>query len=379
MTEGARKLLILHDSPDFGGHERMLMELLPGLFEPDAPFDDMAISLPASNTRLQASLARSFPSLRQIPTPFTKRRGEPYFRHMRFDYRRAVRQLIAIEHPDTVLLVQGRIENLAVPLSVIDSRTRVVSYLPMAHRMSEMGRNGALGDRVRRPLYQRPDQFIVPSETVAEQLARAGSRSPVAVAHNVVSPPPRISQSEARNRVALPGGRKTALFIGRLCGASKGIDLLMDAVRRADAGQLHEWIFVFVGKGPERDAIKAFAEQAKVDLRLIPWTDKPEIYMAAADIVLLPSRWEGVPLVMLEAMQYGIPILASGIDVYRQYLPHANICDYSTVDLAKTMQSLTRPDAIERFAKHAQAQLAPMTIDASRRVFTNALAGREAA
>jgi glycosyltransferase involved in cell wall biosynthesis len=373
-----RKLLILHDSPDFGGHERMLMALMPGLFGPDAPFYDMAISLPASNIRLQAQLSQAFPTLRQIPTPFTKKRGEPYFRHVRFDYRRAVRQLMATEVPDTVLLVQGRIENLAVPLSVIDSKTRVVSYLPMAHRMAEMGRNSALGDQVRKPLYRRPDQFIVPSETVAEQLAKAGSRSPVAVAHNVVSLPPRIAQHMARARVAIPGNRKIALFIGRLDRASKGIDLLLDALRRASVTQLRKWSFVFVGDGPEREAINAFAREGNADLRLVPWTDKPEIYMAAADIVLLPSRWEGVPLVMLEAMQYELPILASGIDVYRQYLPSANVCDYRTVDVVEAMQSLTSPNAIERFAAHARARLAPMTIDASRRTFTDALTGRGA-
>jgi glycosyltransferase involved in cell wall biosynthesis len=373
------KLLILHDSPDFGGHERMLIALMPSLFDANAPFDDVAIALPAANTRLQASLAHAFPALRQIETRFTKRRGEPYLRHLRFGYRRAVRRLISKENPDTVLLVQGRIENLAVPLSVIDPKMRIVSYLPMAHRMSEMGRSGTLGDRVRWPLYKRPDQFIVPSETVAEQLLRAGSTAPVAVAHNVVSPPPRIAQHTARAQVNLPSEKKIALFIGRLDTASKGIDALLEAIRRAGAERLREWSFIFVGDGPERGAIESFAKEVAIDLRLIAWTDQPEIYMAAADIVLLPSRWEGVPLVMLEAMQYEIPILASDIDVYLQYLPTANVYNYLRIDLAAVMQSLIRPDAVERFAAHARAKLAPMTIQASRQTFANALTGRIAA
>jgi glycosyltransferase involved in cell wall biosynthesis len=374
-----RKLLILHDSADFGGHEHMLIALMPGLFYANAPFDEVAIALPAANTRLQASLSRAFPALRQIPTPFTKRRGEPYLHHLRFGYRRAVRQLLTAERPDTVLLVQGRIENLAVPSSVIDPAMRIVSYLPMAHRMSEMGRSGTFGDRVRRPLYQRPDQFIVPSETVAKQLERAGSKSPVAVAHNVVSPPPRLPKCTARARVKLPADRKIALFVGRLDMASKGIDMLLGAMHRAGVARLREWTFVFVGDGSERDAIEAYAQGADIDLRLVAWTDHPEIYMAAADIVLLPSRWEGVPLVMLEAMQYEIPILASDIDVYQQYLPPANVCNYLRVDLAATMRSLIRPDAVERFAAHARAKLAPMTIEASRQTFTNALTGQFAA
>lgn len=374
-----RKLLILHDSADFGGHERMLIALMPALFGKNAAFDDIAISLPATNTRLQASLSIAFPALRQITSPFTKKRAEPYLRHLRFSYKRAVRQLILAERPDTVLLVQGRVENLAVPLSVIPAATRVVSYVPMAHRMSEMGRNGLLGDRVRKPLYRRPDQFIVPSETVAKQVARAGGTSPVAVAHNVVSPPPQLPQRVARELLALPLDRRIALFLGRLDVASKGIDALLEAMHRTGPARLRDWSFVFVGDGPGRGAIEAFAGRHDIDLRLIAWTDRPEKYMAAADIMLLPSRWEGVPLVMLEAMQYGLPILASDIDVYRQFLPAANVCDYHTVDLAHAMGSVTRPEAVESFAAAAATKLAPMTIDASCRAFAEALTGRVAA
>ncbi len=372
---GPRKLLIMHDSASFGGHERMMIALLPGLFEAAAPFDDIAIALPVTNARLQDSLSQAFPTLRQIKTAFTKKRGEPYLRNFRFGYRQSVRRLIAAEKPDTVLLIQGRIENLAVPLSVIDAGVRIVSYLPMAHGMRAMGRSGTVGDRIRRPLYRRPDQFIVPSETVAHQLASAGSLAPVAVAHNVVSLPSRMAKATARALLDLPIDKHIALFIGRLDIRSKGIDMLLGAIHHAPAEALSNWTILFVGDGPEHEAIGEFAKGVAVDIRQVTWTDSPEMYLAASDIVLLPSRWEGVPLVMLEAMQYEVPILASDIDVYRQYLPAANICDFSRVDLPAMMERLTYPSAVDEFTAHCRAKLAPMTIEASQQIFTAAVAG----
>lgn len=356
------KLLILHDSPEFGGHERMLLALLPAVLD-DAAIEVVA-ALPAANERLRAALAAASPRIRLIRWPFVKRRGEPYLHRFRWRYRAAVRRLVDAERPDTVLLVQGRIENLVVPMRALPRSQRIVSYVPMAHLQTEMGRRG-LGDRVRRALYRRPNRFIVPGEAVAAQLVAAGAVAPVTVAPNVVASPQRIDTASARAATGLADAGRVALFLGRLDTEQKGIDLLLAAIARAGRS-LDGWTFVFVGDGPARDAITA------AGLRVVPWTDAPATYLCAADVLLLPSRWEGVPLVMLEAMGLGLPIVASDIDVYRQYLPAANIVDFTTVDLAAVLER-TANDA-DAFAAAARAKLAPLTIEAARAAFAQALA-----
>jgi glycosyltransferase involved in cell wall biosynthesis len=52
-----------------------------------------------------------------------------------------------------------------------------------------------------------------------------------------------------------------------------------------------------------------------------PWTPLVSDIYTASDLVLMPSRFEGVPLVMLEALMAGRPVAAAGVDGMRDYLP----------------------------------------------------------
>ncbi len=372
-TLSMAKLLILHDSPGYGGHEQMLLKLLPAVLE---RYETVFV-LPAVNTRLRAALNQFEPRLRIILWPFIKRRGEPYLHRWRWRYRAAVRRLYAAEHPDTVLLVQGRIENLAVPMLVLPSAARIVSYVPMAHLVRDMRGSDGFGDRVRRPLYARPDRFIVPAPAVAVQVKAAGGRAPMTVAHNVVELPPRTDRAVARTQLGLTADKQIALFIGRLDPAQKGLDQLRAALRRARPGSLSDWSFVFVGDGPDRAVIETLAAQPAAhgpEVRYFAWTDRPDLHISAADVLLLPSRWEGLPLVMLEAMHYRLPVLASDIDVYRGYLPPANIANFDRIELAAELNRVVTPAAVEAYGKHAEAKLQGQTLAAAQAAFVDALA-----
>ena len=91
-----RRLLILHDSPQFGGHERMLLALLPGLLARNV-YDDVLFCFPAANARLRDALAPFQPAVRTREWRYVKQRGEPYLRHLRLGYQAAIRRLVASE------------------------------------------------------------------------------------------------------------------------------------------------------------------------------------------------------------------------------------------------------------------------------------------
>src|SRR5690606_8801195 len=123
---------------------------------------------------------------------------------------------------------------------------------------ADMGRSGVIGDAVRRRLYGRPDRFIVPSHSVAKQVAAAGARGEAVVAENFVEAPPSIDGNEARRALDLPQDKRIALFLGRLDPAQKGLDRLVDAISRASP-QLRNWTFLFVGDGEGRAMLEALA------------------------------------------------------------------------------------------------------------------------
>lgn len=370
----SRSLLIVQDSLDFGGHEAMFLRFLPALIESGA-YDRIAMRFPAGNARLAERLA-AFASDRFRPMgwDYAKRRAEPYLAGFRRDYARAFRRLVAEEKPSAFLFLQGRIENCAVPMLAAPSDGFVISYVPMAHRMSDIGRAALPGDMVRRRLYRRPDRFIVPGRAVADQVAAAGGRSPVVVVDNVVDPPPRPERTAARKALGLDADARVALFLGRLDVRQKGIDTLADAIRR-HAGRLKGWTFLIVGGGEGAEACAALGMEmnGRVEIRCIPWTDRPHEMLAAADLMLMPSRWEGVPLVMLEAMSYGLPILGSDIDVFRDYLPATNRIDFATADLPNAMARAADPEHADAYRVVAKRRLSEMGLARSAERFVAAL------
>ena len=364
------RLLLLHDSPQFGGHEVMLLNLLPGVIAA-GDFDEIIACFPEGNTRLADGLAALGPIVRLKPWRFVKRRAEPYLGFSRRAYADAVRAIVAAEEPVCTLLVQGRIENLVAPMGAVPRDRFLVSYVPMAHRLAEMGRNGLIGDAVRRRLYGRPDRFIVPSQSVARQVAAAGARGEIIVADNFVDAPPSIAKGTARRLLDLPADRRIALFLGRLDPAQKGLDRLVHAIDR-ERGALRDWTFLFVGDGEGRGMIEALSS-GDLDVRVVPWTDQPAHFMVAADLLLMPSRWEGVPLVMLEAMAVGLPILASPIDVFREYLPPECLADVAGGDLAARMEWLTGAEGVACYRAAIAPRLAEPVRERARARFAKAL------
>lgn len=366
-------ILIIQDNEQFGGHEIMLLRFLPALLH-DPAIGHVTFAYPEANRALGDRLrALASPRLSLIPTRWTRRRAEPYLAPFRLGYRRAIRALHDRVRPDTVLLVQGRIENCVVPTLALPDSTFIVSYIPMAHGMAEMGR-ARFGDRIRRRLYRRPDRFIVPSASIAVQLSKVGARAPAVVVPNVIDVLPAQDRAAARKALSLSAGDRVALFLGRFDVAQKGLDTLAAAIRR-NAAALRGWTFLFVGKGEGHAMIATLAQElaGRVDIRLHDFADRPQDIMAAADLLLLPSRWEGVPLVMLEAMAHGLPILASGIDIFTEYLPQANRCDFAGDSLDRALDGALSEQSRTLYADRARAVREGMNQERSARLFVSAL------
>ena len=126
----------------------------------------------------------------------------------------------------------------------------------------------------------------------------------------------------------------TLLAIGRL-DPQKGFDwLLQDARRLLDA--LPEFQLDIVGEGPERsqltNRIAAAGLLGRVQLR--GWQDDIPRHLRAATLVLIPSRWEGMPNVFLEAMATGRAVVATRVEGVEELLgPETAAQTTSVLDL----------------------------------------------
>lgn len=103
------------------------------------------------------------------------------------------------------------------------------------------------------------------------------------------------------------------LIVGRVV-YQKGIDLLLEAL--AGIGQL-EWKLSIAGDGPLRGILEQKAQLLGIAERVsfLGWQSKTELleHYNQANLLVYPSRHEGMPNVVLEAMASGLPVIASEI------------------------------------------------------------------
>ena len=120
-------------------------------------------------------------------------------------------------------------------------------------------------------------------------------------------------QTKLRRRLGLPESGVGICFVGRLT-AAKGILELIAAFRAVQNTDPAAWLVV-LGDGPLRDKLASWVPALQGRLILagpVPHERVAE-YLNAANVFVLPSHGEGVPVAMLEAMACGLPVVATAV------------------------------------------------------------------
>jgi glycosyltransferase involved in cell wall biosynthesis len=160
------------------------------------------------------------------------------------------------------------------------------------------------------------DLVVAVSDSERSRGGDAGIRTPVFVARNGVDPDRWRPGNRAAARTSLGlGDGPLIVCVGRLT-RQKGQDRLIalwPEVRAAVPGAS----LVLVGDGPDRTVLEAAAGPGVV---FAGATDDPEPWYAAADVVVVASRWEGMALVPLEAMACERSVVATDVDGVRETL-----------------------------------------------------------
>lgn len=125
-------------------------------------------------------------------------------------------------------------------------------------------------------------------------------------------PPPRPGRTreEVRADMALAENEKLIVSVGRLT-RGKNFDLVVDmATELADRRDLR---FVILGGGPERTRLLRRIVEPALPVALPGTRGKVADLLAAADVVLITSRWEARPILAQMALQVGVPLVATRV------------------------------------------------------------------
>jgi glycosyltransferase involved in cell wall biosynthesis len=163
---------------------------------------------------------------------------------------------------------------------------------------------------------RRADRIIAISQSVRRFLIET-ERAPV----DKIEVIPYGLDAEAFARDATPGafraeigarGIPLAGFIGRMTG-QKGVDVLLRAFAQVE--RRHPTVkLILAGDGPDRPSLMRLAKSLGLQrVMFLGWRNDAANILADIDLLVVPSRWEGFGLVVLEAMAMGKPVAASKV------------------------------------------------------------------
>ena len=280
-----------------------------------------------------------------------------------------LRQAIRQSRPDVIISFIDRINVMTLLATAGRPRNVIISERTDPSRHSI----GRAWSWLRRRVYRRCRALTVQSEAVRKQMQPIVGSRPVYVIPNPAppfdarqkqtrSPDPRADEQTTSPR----SPRRTIVGMGRL-SPEKGFDLLIDAFCRI-AEEQPGWQLQILGEGPCRAQLEERIEQRGLSDRvaLAGWVEHPEAVLSRSDLFVLPSRYEGFPNALLEALACGLPAVVFDVcpsDIVREGLDGLRVPagDVSALSAAmnrlmsneteRARMSQNAPEVIKRFSR----------------------------
>ncbi len=197
----------------------------------------------------------------------------------------------------------GRVPHVISSARVAEPRTAHLAWERLTHWMvdAETCVSQHLADYMQRRCgFPREKLFVIPN----------GIELPV------------DADSASPSELADLAGKELVLTVGRLDEQKDPLTFVEAAIRiisiRPDAH------FVMVGRGPLSDIVKQRVERLGLTnrFRMVPWLDDVGPALAMCRVVVVTSRWEGMPNVVLEAMAAARPVVATAVGGTRELVQH---------------------------------------------------------
>ena len=245
---------------------------------------------------------------------------------------------------------------------------------------------GVIFGLLERIVARRADAVLCVSPDLSARMSRLGAR---AVSRAIVPAPATqparlpVPEADAGADSGRPQGlgaaaRPLVLAAGRLT-AQKGLETLIEAAA-CWRDRVPVPLVAIAGTGPLAGALDATARAVGADVTFLGWRDDVPALLAAADVFVLPSRWEGQPLILQEALRAGRPVVATDVGGVRDLTGSNGALLVQPGDAAAlaaaVLSVLDSPSAAARLAAAAASRAAELPTEADAIGAALALYGR---
>lgn len=189
----------------------------------------------------------------------------------------------------------------------------------------------------------------------------------LAVIHNGIQDRGFAPAEDLRQRLGLSPGTVLAGFVGRL-EYQKGVDVLLAAMSLVQR-QRRDLHLVMIGTGSLQEALRRQASAAGLDGCCTWLGEQPaRTYLRGFDLLVMPSRYEGLPYSLMEALHCGLPVICTPVGGAAEAVQHGVSgliipCEDSAA-LAEALLRLARDPALRsRMAAAARTLSGRFTID----------------
>ncbi|WP_166424737.1 glycosyltransferase [Paraglaciecola sp. 20A4] len=334
-------LVLVDESAIYGGHESMLMSFLRGILLPLSSVFNVYFVVNSQNKKLIFQLeSNDFQEISVLKISLSKIPMKPITQFFIVNDSLKMKSTLKGLNPKLVLNIQGTIEIGCMTLWACRSLgIEVFSYLPITKSSASL--NVFLGrtrDFLCKALYYPiPQKIITISNSNSKELTVQFDvpTENISVVHNFVE------HSMISSCVEVPkfkDKRRHLALIGRISNTQKCQFDFLNAWLKFEF--IDQYVIHIVGDddGQESQAIKALGEQAVSAGSIVfhGWQSQNYVseVLRRCDTLLLPSRFEGVPLVMIEAIALGCLVVGTAVDGMKEFLPEEltfGVADWSTM------------------------------------------------
>lgn len=229
---------------------------------------------------------------------------------------------------DFVIVVQGDVELGSGFISAARklSLNNIISYIPYTHSFKVMGSKFALlKDILAKYAYKRCDKYITICSQFSLDLKKKNPKSQVRILKNFVEKPVDFKKNFTNENFIKEPGNLIILMAGRIYFRQKGQDTLIKALKKIPPS-IHIQLNV-IGDGPDFDKLVELSKDLNENIKVVffGWKENVWEYSSSVDLLVIPSNYEGVPLIMLEALKRNLPIIAPARDGMLDYLDEKSL------------------------------------------------------